>query len=89
MAISATCPGCGKRISGPDSAAGHKAKCPKCGQIVTFPKSESAGVVGQAGKAAQGARSPTADLAQALTRGAGEAPAGTAEGKRYSADQQC
>jgi len=75
MAISATCPGCGKRISGPDSAAGHKAKCPKCGQIVTFPESESAGGMGQAGKANKAGRSSTADLARALARGAGAAPA--------------
>jgi len=79
MAISATCPGCGKRISGPDSAAGHKAKCPKCGQIITFPESESAGGMGQAGKANKAGRSSTADLARALARGAGAAPAAPPE----------
>lgn len=42
MPISATCPGCGKTISAPDSAAGHKAKCPHCSQVVTFPDDPAA-----------------------------------------------
>jgi len=75
MAISATCPGCGKRISGPDSAAGHKAKCPKCGQVVTFPKADSAADLAEAVRANKAGRSPTADLARALAGGAGAAPA--------------
>jgi len=74
MPVSATCPGCGKRLSGPDSAAGHKARCPQCGQVVQFP---SAG-----GAAAPGARpSPANALAEALAQASAEpaAPPAAAE----------
>ena len=36
MSISATCPGCGKVIAAPPSAAGHRARCPQCGRVVEF-----------------------------------------------------
>jgi len=65
MGVSATCPGCGKRVSGPDSAAGHKAKCPKCGQVIQFPPAEGTDDLAGAVKAT-GARPSPRDLAQAL-----------------------
>lgn len=37
MTISTTCPGCGKAIAAPDTAAGHKARCPFCSQVVDIP----------------------------------------------------
>ena len=37
MAIELTCPGCGKRLRVPDSAAGKKGKCPACGMLVDIP----------------------------------------------------
>lgn len=37
MAIELTCPGCGKRLRVPDSAAGKKGKCPSCGMVVDIP----------------------------------------------------
>jgi phage FluMu protein Com len=42
MPISTTCPGCGKVIAGPDSAAGHKARCPLCKGVVEFPRAAEA-----------------------------------------------
>ena len=36
MPVKARCPGCGKHISGPDKAMGHKARCPACGHVVEF-----------------------------------------------------
>jgi len=63
MAISTKCPGCGKRLTGPDTAAGHKVKCPKCGQIVTFPAGEAA----ETPASAKPRRPSAADLAQALS----------------------
>jgi biopolymer transport protein ExbD len=32
-----TCPGCGKNLKAPDTAAGRKSTCPKCGTKVTVP----------------------------------------------------
>ena len=66
MAISAKCPGCGKRLSGPDSAAGHKVKCPKCGQIVQFPDADAGGQA-EAVASSQPRKPSAADLAQALS----------------------
>ena len=63
MPISATCPGCGKIISAPDSAAGHKAKCPQCGEVVTFPDDPAAALA--AAVAAEGAAAPTPAPARA------------------------
>jgi phage FluMu protein Com len=37
MAISIHCPGCGKKLNAPDSAAGRKARCPHCKTVVTLP----------------------------------------------------
>jgi predicted RNA-binding Zn-ribbon protein involved in translation (DUF1610 family) len=37
VAISCTCPSCGKKLKAPDSAAGKKAKCPQCGNPVQIP----------------------------------------------------
>jgi len=37
MAIEMTCPGCGKRLRVPDSAAGKKGKCPFCGTLCDIP----------------------------------------------------
>ncbi len=59
MTIWATCPGCGKRISAPDTAAGHKAKCPKCGHVVRLP-------------AGAGPDADRPDPAEALARAAAE-----------------
>ena len=59
MPISATCSGCGKTISAPDSAAGHKAKCPQCGQVVTFSE-DPAAALAAAVKAEERAK-PTAE----------------------------
>jgi hypothetical protein len=42
MPITANCPGCGKTIAAPDSAAGRKAHCPHCGVIVDIPAGETA-----------------------------------------------
>jgi len=58
MPITARCPGCGKSIAGPDTAAGRKARCPDCGSIVEFP----------------GARSPVSELAAAVTSVAASPP---------------
>ena len=63
MPISATCPGCGKIISAPDSAAGHKAKCPHCGEVVTFRADPAAALA--AAVAAEGAAAPTPAPARA------------------------
>ena len=63
MPIPATCPGCGKIISAPDSAAGHKAKCPQCGEVVTFPDDPAAALA--AAVAAEGAAAPTPAPARA------------------------
>jgi predicted RNA-binding Zn-ribbon protein involved in translation (DUF1610 family) len=37
MPIKINCPGCGKSLKAPDSAAGKNAKCPECGTIVRLP----------------------------------------------------
>jgi phage FluMu protein Com len=66
MTISAKCSQCGKRLSGPDSAAGRKVKCPKCGQVVSLPGAPEGGATGTP-EAAKGRKPSTADLAQALT----------------------
>jgi hypothetical protein len=63
MTISATCSACGKRLSGPDSAAGRKVKCPKCGQVVHLPGGNAAD---EAAVPANHRKPSTADLAQAL-----------------------
>ena len=73
MPISATCSGCGRTISAPDSAAGHKAKCPQCGQVVTFPDASAAPFAADV-KAGERARSPAQVLADALA----EKPSGPA-----------
>lgn len=67
MPISTTCPGCGKVISAPESAAGHKARCPQCKAVVEIP------AAGAAGDAA-------ADLAAALAAKAPAPPAEAAPG---------
>ncbi len=41
MAITVTCPSCGKRLSAPDSTSGKRAKCPKCSTIMVIPTSEA------------------------------------------------
>jgi len=48
--ITTTCPGCGKAIEAPESAAGRKARCPQCGAVVVIPGEPvaSAGPVGGA-----------------------------------------
>ena len=38
MAISFSCPRCGKKLKAPDSAAGKSSKCPGCGSPVTCPE---------------------------------------------------
>lgn len=57
MSISATCPGCGKTIAAPDTAAGHRAKCPQCGAVVSLPDNRAAALAA-ALKAASPAESP-------------------------------
>jgi hypothetical protein len=37
MPITTNCPGCGKTIAAPDSAAGRKAHCPHCGAVMDIP----------------------------------------------------
>jgi len=66
MAISAKCPGCGKRLSGPDSAAGRKVKCPKCGQVAQFPSAGTTDLA-EAIASAKPRKPSTLDLAQALS----------------------
>jgi len=68
MAISTKCPGCGKRLSGPDSAAGRKVKCPKCGQITQFPEGDAAANLAEAVGSTKPRKPSTGDLAQALSR---------------------
>jgi phage FluMu protein Com len=55
MPITASCPGCGKAIAAPETAAGRKARCPQCGGVVEIPA----------------APSPVTELAAALSRAAG------------------
>ena len=38
MAISFSCPQCGKKLKAPDDAAGRSSKCPGCGTSVTCPE---------------------------------------------------
>jgi predicted RNA-binding Zn-ribbon protein involved in translation (DUF1610 family) len=38
MAISFTCPTCGRKLKAPDNAAGKSSKCPGCGSPVTCPE---------------------------------------------------
>ena len=38
MAISFSCPRCGKKLKAPDNAAGKSSKCPQCGSPVTCPE---------------------------------------------------
>ena len=67
MPISATCAGCGKTISAPDSAAGHKAKCPQCGRVVTFsedPAAALAAAVKAEERAKPAVESPAEGLAE-------------------------
>lgn len=82
MPIAATCPGCGKTISAPDSAAGHKAKCPHCGRVVPFPDNPAAALaaaVRAEEKAGSGAESPAGHPA-----GATPTPARAAAPSRHS-----
>jgi biopolymer transport protein ExbD len=37
------CPGCGKRLTAPEAAAGRQSSCPKCGTRVTIPSAPAAG----------------------------------------------
>lgn len=37
------CPGCGKRLTAPEAAAGRQSSCPKCGTKVTVPSAPAAG----------------------------------------------
>ena len=37
MPITTNCPGCGRTIAAPDSAAGRKAHCPHCGAVMDIP----------------------------------------------------
>ncbi len=67
MTISATCSECGKRLSGPDSAAGRKVKCPKCGHVARFPEAAGDAAEPQAAAPPKGGKPSTADLAQALS----------------------
>jgi len=48
MSIEARCPGCGKVIDAPDTAAGQRAKCPHCEAVVEIP-SRSGGPADRAG----------------------------------------
>jgi len=82
MPIAATCPGCGKTISAPDSAAGHKAKCPHCGRVVPFPDNPAAALaaaVRAEEKAGSDAESPAGHPA-----GATPTPARAAAPSRHS-----
>ena len=36
MPITVTCK-CGKKLSAPDEAAGHRVKCPHCGEVTSVP----------------------------------------------------
>ena len=36
MAIKLVCPGCGSRMSAPDTLLGKRGKCPKCGAVITI-----------------------------------------------------
>ncbi len=38
MAISFSCPTCGRKLKAPDNAAGKTTKCPGCGSPVTCPE---------------------------------------------------
>jgi predicted RNA-binding Zn-ribbon protein involved in translation (DUF1610 family) len=38
MAISFSCPRCGKKLKAPDDAAGKSSRCPGCGSAVTCPE---------------------------------------------------
>ena len=72
MSISVKCSECGKRLSGPDSAAGRKVKCPQCGHVAQFPPAGGGQGVAARPEAApapsdKGRKSSTADLAQALS----------------------
>ncbi len=42
MAITVTCPGCGKNLKAPDALAGKKARCPGCGSQIQVPASDTA-----------------------------------------------
>lgn len=70
MSISATCPGCGKTIAAPDTAAGHKAKCPQCGAVVSIPDNRAAALA-----AALKAASPAKPDAESPAEAAPEAAA--------------
>ena len=84
MTISVKCPECGKRLSGPDSAAGRKVKCPKCGHVAQFPEAggDADAADPQAAAPPKGGRASTADLAQALS-----SPSAPAESKPSAAEE--
>jgi len=66
MSIEARCPGCGKVIDAPDTAAGRRAQCPHCETVVDIPSRSGAGVAGPA--------DPAGILAEALSRSATPSP---------------
>ena len=74
MPISTTCPGCGKAISAPESAAGHKARCPQCKAVVDIP------AAGAGGGAAADLAAALADKAPSPASAQAEAAAGGASG---------
>jgi len=86
MTISSKCPGCGKRLSGPDSAAGHKVKCPKCGQVVPFPGAAGASDRDEAAGSTKLHKPSAADLAQALSQEA--EPSGAKAARAAQAPEQ-
>lgn len=93
MTISSKCPGCGRRLSGPDSAAGHKVKCPKCGQAVPFPGAAGASGREEAAGSTRPRKPSAADLAQSLSQQAEPserkaAPAAQAAGQGASAKDE-
>lgn len=80
MPLTASCPGCGKTIAAPDSAAGRKARCPQCGQVVDLPGggpalTELAAAVGRAGAAQAGAAGAAAQAQGPAPAAAVAAPA--------------
>jgi biopolymer transport protein ExbD len=42
MNVKFPCPGCGKQLTAPESAAGRRSTCPRCGTKVTVPAAEKA-----------------------------------------------
>lgn len=80
MPITARCPGCGKNITGPDSAVGRRAKCPDCGAVVTFTAGRSA--VDELAAAVQGGAAPALASAGADSSPPASALAATATAEK-------